>query len=305
MRQEFGQGLTDEGVHVLDPFTGTGTFMVRLLQLGLIEPHDLARKYAEELHANEILLLAYYIAAVNIETTYYDVMSSVAAPGGGTHAAEPGHEYVEFPGLVLTDTFQSWEDDDRPTSRSSRRTTSGSRGSRSSRSRSSSATRRTRPVRTRRTTTTRTRSTRRSTSRSGTTYAERSTATLKNSLYDSYIRAIKWATLRIKDRGVIAYVTNGGLLDSNTADGMRKSLAEEFSVDLRLQPARQPADGRRAVAQERVARSSAAAAERPSRSPSWSRTRHRSGPATIHYTDIGDYLPLSRSWPRRSSRPRS
>ena len=74
LRQEFGQGLTDEGVHILDGFTGTGTFMVRLLQLGLIEPHDLARKYAEELHANEILLLAYYIAAVNIETTYYDVM---------------------------------------------------------------------------------------------------------------------------------------------------------------------------------------------------------------------------------------
>ena len=89
LRQEFGQGLTDEGVHILDGFTGTGTFMVRLLQLGLIEPHDLARKYAEELHANEILLLAYYIAAVNIETTYYDVMTSVA-PRRRQASAEPG-----------------------------------------------------------------------------------------------------------------------------------------------------------------------------------------------------------------------
>jgi predicted helicase len=74
LREHFGQGLTDEGVHILDGFTGTGTFITRLLQSGLIEPHDLARKYAHELHANEILLLAYYIAAVNIETTYQDLV---------------------------------------------------------------------------------------------------------------------------------------------------------------------------------------------------------------------------------------
>jgi len=98
LREEFGQGLTDEGVHILDGFTGTGTFMVRLLQSGLIEPHDLARKYAVELHANEILLLAYYIAAVNIETTYADLTGDPQS----------------FPGLILTDTFQSWEPDDRP-----------------------------------------------------------------------------------------------------------------------------------------------------------------------------------------------
>lgn len=105
LREHFGQGLTDEGVHVLDGFTGTGTFMVRLLQLGLIKPEDLARKYAHELHANEILLLAYYIAAVNIETTYQDLMSG---------SVEQSAEYAAFPGLILTDTFQSWEDDDRP-----------------------------------------------------------------------------------------------------------------------------------------------------------------------------------------------
>jgi hypothetical protein len=75
----FGQGLTDEGVHILDGFTGTGTFITRLLQLGLIKPEDLARKYANELHANEILLLAYYIAAVNIETTYHDIMRGSSA----------------------------------------------------------------------------------------------------------------------------------------------------------------------------------------------------------------------------------
>jgi predicted helicase len=72
LRREFGCGLSDEQVHILDPFTGTGTFMTRLLQSGLIKPEDLARKYAHELHANEIVLLAYYIAAINIENAYHD-----------------------------------------------------------------------------------------------------------------------------------------------------------------------------------------------------------------------------------------
>ncbi|MEI6444299.1 MAG: hypothetical protein WCO29_14515 [Nostocales cyanobacterium ELA583] len=69
-------GLTDEGVHVLDPFTGTGTFMVRLLQSGLIKPEDLQRKFTSELHANEIVLLAYYIAAINIEESYHFVIQT-------------------------------------------------------------------------------------------------------------------------------------------------------------------------------------------------------------------------------------
>ncbi|MFZ1288000.1 MAG: DEAD/DEAH box helicase family protein, partial [Candidatus Phosphoribacter sp.] len=102
LREHFGQGLTDEGVHILDGFAGTGTFITRLLQLGLITPQDLQRKYRHELHANEILLLAYYIAAVNIETTYQDLRGELGDPG----------DYEPFPGLILTDTFQSWEDDD-------------------------------------------------------------------------------------------------------------------------------------------------------------------------------------------------
>lgn len=214
LRAEFGQGLTDEGVHILDGFTGTGTFMVRLLQSGLIEPHDLARKYANELHANEILLLAYYIAAVNIETTYQELTGEAA----------------EFPGLVLTDTFQSYEDDDRPdldvfpknNERIERQTKlpitvivgnppysvgqdSANDDNQNERYPTLDAS-------------------------IEASYAARSTATSKRTLYDSYIRAIRWATLRIKDRGVIAFVTNGGWLDSNSADGMRKTLAKEFSA---------------------------------------------------------------------------
>ncbi len=289
LREEFGQGLTDEGVHILDPFTGTGTFMVRLLQLGLIEPHDLARKYAEELHANEILLLAYYIAAVNIETTYYDVMTSVAAPGGGKRAAQPGHEYVEFPGLVLTDTFQSWEDDDTPDldvfPENNERLEKlkklpitvivgnppYSSGQDSANDDNANEKYPGLDAEIRR------------------TYADRSSATNKNSLYDSYIRAIKWATLRIQDRGVIAYVTNGGWLDSNTADGMRKTLAEEFSsihvLNLR---------GNQRTAGEQSRKEGGKVFGGGSRATVavtvLVRSPAKTGPATIHYTDIGDYL---------------
>ena len=94
--------VVQPGVHVLDPFTGTGTFIVRLLESGLITPTDLARKYTEELHANEILLLAYYIAAINIEATYHALTTGHHHPTG----------YTPFNGIVLTDTFQMTEKDD-------------------------------------------------------------------------------------------------------------------------------------------------------------------------------------------------
>jgi predicted helicase len=96
LRNEFNRSLTDENVHILDPFTGTGTFITRLLQSGLIKPEDLKRKYLGEIHANEIVLLAYYIAAVNIENTYHSLLSDT-------------QEYQSFDGICLTDTFQLGE----------------------------------------------------------------------------------------------------------------------------------------------------------------------------------------------------
>ena len=92
LRGEFGRSLSDEGVHVLDPFTGTGIFLVRLLQSALIQDADLRRKYREELHANEIVLLAYYIAAIHIEEAFH------GRTGGDG-------DYEPFGGIVLTDTF--------------------------------------------------------------------------------------------------------------------------------------------------------------------------------------------------------
>jgi len=279
LREHFGQGLTDEGVHILDGFVGTGTFITRLLQLGLIEPKDLARKYAHELHANEILLLAYYIAAVNIETTYQDLRGELGDPG----------DYEPFPGLILTDTFQSWEEGDTLDTTvfvqnnarlerlkaldiqvivgnppySSGQDSANDDNANESYPTLDSAIRE--------------------------TYAARSGATNKNSLYDSYIRAIKWASLRIADRGVVAFVTNGGWLDSNTADGMRLSLADEFS-DIHILNLRGNA---RTAGEQRKKEGGnvfAAGGRTTAAVTVLVKDPDNTGPARIHYTDIGDYL---------------
>jgi hypothetical protein len=97
LQSEFGQTLGSKGVHIIDPFTGTGTFITRLLQSGLIAPEEMEHKYRHEIHANEIVLLAYYIAAINIEAVYHGLQ---------------GGDYVPFEGICLTDTFQMYESDD-------------------------------------------------------------------------------------------------------------------------------------------------------------------------------------------------
>lgn len=96
LKKEFNRSLTDENVNILEPFVGTGTFISRLLQSGNIKAKDLERKYQKEIFANEIVLLAYYIATVNIENIYHDLNNE--------------KEYKEFKGICLTDTFQLGED---------------------------------------------------------------------------------------------------------------------------------------------------------------------------------------------------
>jgi predicted helicase len=219
LREEFGVGLTGEGVHVLDPFTGTGTFIVRLLQSGLIAPHDLARKYAKELHANEIVLLAYYIAAVNIEAAWHGQMLATDKTAG----------YQPFEGIVLTDTFQLTEgkgtleeemfpDNNKRAKRQNAidiRVIVGnppySVGQDSENDNNKNLKY---PI---------------LDERIRSTYAARSEAGLLRNLYDSYIRAIRWASDRVKDKGIVCYVTNGRFIDAGFADGMRLTLADEFS----------------------------------------------------------------------------
>ena len=96
--KEFGQRLCDKDVHILDAFTGTGTFIVNLINDKELMPDDkLPYKYRNEIHCNEIMLLAYYIASINIEHAFHSRI---------------GGEYESFPGAVLTDTFQMYEEDD-------------------------------------------------------------------------------------------------------------------------------------------------------------------------------------------------
>lgn len=214
LQSEFGQTLGSKGVHIMDPFTGTGTFITRLLQSGLIKPEELEYKYQNEIHANEIVLLAYYIAAINIEAVYHTLS---------------GGDYQPFGGICLTDTFQLYEQEKdliahlMPVN-SHRRARQKELDIRviignppysvGQKSENDNADNVVYP---------------RLDARIRETYAKRSKATLAKGLYDSYIRAIRWASDRIGDAGVVAYVSNAGWLDANTADGLRQCLAEEFA----------------------------------------------------------------------------
>ena len=214
LRQEFGVGLSDRGVHILDPFTGTGTFIVRLLQSDLLKPKNLAYKYEQELHANEIILLAYYIAAVNIEEAYHRRASS-----GG---------YKPFEGIVLADTFQLREGTgqfDQTFQENSKRATRQNEidirvivGNPPYSAQQDSANDGNKNV-----------GYPALDERIRSTYAVDSGATNAKNLYDSYIRAIRWASDRVQDKGVVCYVTNGSFIDSNNMDGLRKCLTDEFS----------------------------------------------------------------------------
>jgi predicted helicase len=219
LQQEFGRSISDENIHVLDPFTGTGTFITRLLQSGLIKPKDLDRKFKNELHANELVLLAYYIAAVNIENAYHDQKN-------------PEDPYESFDGIVLTDTFQLGESDGddklfsemfpknservKEQRKAPMRVIIGnppySIGQKSANDNAQNQ------------------SYDRLDARIAETYAKESNAGLNKSLYDAYIKAFRWSSDRIdKDNGgVIAFVTNGAWIDGNSTDGFRKSAEKEF-----------------------------------------------------------------------------
>ena len=221
MRTAFGQGLGDPGVAIIEPFAGTGTFVARLLQLGVIPPEALERKYKHEIFANEFVLLSYYIASINIEQVYHQVRAEQGVDEG----------YVEFPGMTLTDTFQLHEGDgtitedfeglaannERAKAEKDSAITvivmnppySVGQGSANDNNQNLAYPR--------------------LDERIAATYADRSSGANKNSLYDSYFRALRWASDRIGERGVIAFVSNSSFVDGATADGARLSLQEEFS----------------------------------------------------------------------------
>ena len=281
LRKEFNRGLTDENVHVLDPFTGTGTFVNRLIQSGLIKPEDLKRKYLGEIHANEIVLLAYYIAAVNIENAYHDLI-----PGT--------KEYQSFNGICLTDTFQLSEGLQGDFLRSnffpknservgaqqktpikviiSNPPYSAGQNSANDNAQNTSYPKLERRI--------------------AETYAKDSTANNKNSLYDSYIKAFRWSSDRLDEQhgGIICFVSNGGWLDGNAQDGFRKHLEKEFDriyvFNLR---------GNQRTSGELSRREGGKIFGSGSRAPIAitllvKNPKSSSKKATIYYHDIGDYL---------------
>ena len=225
LKKEFNRSISEENIHILDPFTGTGTFMTRILQSGLIKPQDLHRKYTKELHANEIVLLAYYIAAINIENTFHDLVIS---------EKEEKIEFIPFDGICLTDTFQLGESDlsekmfSEMFPQNSNRVLAQKKAplrviignppySVGQKSANDNAQNQDYPT---------------LDERIAKTYAKESSAGLNKSLYDSYIKAFRWSSDRIckENGGMIAFVSNGSWLDGNSTDGFRKSLEKDFTA---------------------------------------------------------------------------
>lgn len=280
LKREFNSSLSDENVHIIDPFTGTGTFITRLLQSGLIKPEDMERKYLSEIHCNEIVLLAYYIADVNIEAVYHDLM-------------KPDH-YVNYDGICLTDTFQLAESAQPSFSQEFFRENSEGvlRQKRApirviignppysvgQKSANDNAQNLSYPFLDK---------------RIADSYAEKSSAKLSKSLYDSYVKAFRWASDRIADNpdgGIVAFISNGSWLDSNACDGFRACLESEFS-DIYVLNLR----GNQRTSGELSRKEGGKIFGGGSRTPititflvkNPAKAGHK---ATIHYHDIGDYL---------------
>ena len=210
LETEFGRSLSDTGVHIIDPFVGTGNFIVRLMQD--IQGTALEAKYRHELHCNEVMLLPYYIASLNIEQEYFQRMGT----------------YLPFEGIALADTFELLEQRQAElftrenTERVERQKAADMfvvignppynmgqvNDSDNNRNRKYEI----------------------MDARITETYVADSKATLKNALYDPYVKAIRWASDRIGEEGIVAFVTNNGFLDGLAFDGMRKHLAQDFDA---------------------------------------------------------------------------
>ena len=219
LKSDFGCTLSDENVNILDPFVGTGTFITRLLQSGLIKPEDLERKYRQEIFCNEIVLLAYYIADVNIESVFHELMNR--------------EKYLSYDGICLTDTFQISEHEEGKIDNSWFPENSAnvdklkklpiqviignppySVGQKSANDNAQNQAYEHLDL------------------RITETYVAQSEAGLNKSTYDLYIKAFRWASDKLasnKEGGVIGFISNGAWLDGNANDGFRKCLEKEFS----------------------------------------------------------------------------
>ena len=212
LKTEFDRSLSDSGVHIIDPFVGTGNFIVRIMRE--MRRTALAEKYKTELHCNEVMLLPYYIASMNIEHEFYEATG----------------RYQPFAGICLVDTFELAEDthyyeSSLFTEENTRRVEEQKKAPMfviignppynvGQVNENDNNKNRKYPT---------------MDSRVKETYARDSTATNKNALADPYVKAIRWASDRIEDEGIVAFVTNNSFLDAVAFDGMRKHLYHDFN----------------------------------------------------------------------------
>lgn len=280
LNKEFGCSLTDENVHCIDPFTGTGTFVTRLLQSGIILPKDMLRKYLNEIHCNELVLLAYYIADVNIESVFHDLMHP--------------DKYTPYDGICLTDTFQLNETDNKALfsklfkenserveiqKKAPIRVIMGnppySVGQKSANDNAQNI------------------KYEYLDKRIFDTYGKDSSANSIKALHDSYVKAFRWASDRIsqnKEGGIVAFISNGAWIDNNGYDGFRRCLEKEFSsiyvLNLR---------GNARTSGELRRREGGGVFDAGSRTPIAitilvKNPKVTNKKANIYYHDIGDYL---------------
>ena len=215
LQEEFGVSIGDSDVHVLDPFTGTGNFIVRLMQE--IPRRQLPQKYGaegdSELHANEVMLLPYYIASLNIEHAYYERMGT----------------YEPFQGVCLVDTFEAEDQRQSP----QLFTPENTERVKQQQEQSITVVIGNPPYNSKQVNANdnnRNRTYEHVDSRVRETYAADSSATNKNALYDPYVKAIRWASDRIGKEGIVAFVTNSSFVHKNSFDGVRKHLSEDFDT---------------------------------------------------------------------------
>jgi predicted helicase len=214
VEEHFDKRLEDDNVQVLDPFVGTGNFIVRTMQK--LPARRLKEKYGAngeepDLHANEVMLLPYYVASMNVEHAYYERTGT----------------YAPYEGICLVDTFEIEDQKQRPKLFTPENTERVKRQQEQ-------------PIKVilgnppynawqvNANDNNRNRTYEHVDDRVRSTYARDSDATLKNALSDPYVKAIRWATDRIEDEGIVAFVTNNSFVDNLAFDGMRKHLAEDF-----------------------------------------------------------------------------
>lgn len=281
LKAEFNTSLTAQNVHILDPFVGTGTFITRLLQSGLIRPEDMERKYLNEIHCNEIVLLAYYIADVNIESVFHEITRRKT--------------YLPYSGICLTDTFQLaekkhnelftefFQDNSKRVKKQMathvRVIVGNPPYSVGQKSANDNAKNLSYPDLEK---------------RISETYAEATTDKGKTiqALYDSYIKAFRWASDRIpqNDGGIVAFISNGAWLDSFSGEGFRRCLEKEFtSIYVLNLRGNQRTSGE--LSRKEGGKIFGSGSRTPISITLLVKNPSKKGQkAVIHYHDIGDYL---------------